>query len=110
MINPTNQFDLDSNSEELPGHVKVRLNQNLANTQDVQFFGVNQAGAPVSGEGVNAVQINQDNSEESTVLFNISNLVENGQFTDDTVEGVLTINGQEVGRKRLENNPNLYLG
>jgi hypothetical protein len=106
----TRNFQIKANTEISPGHLLIKFNDSQFSEQDLRFFGVNKEGAPVSGSGVPAEQINSHYRDETTALFNISDLVQTGQFTDETVEGVITASGHEIGRHRIETPPSIYVG
>jgi len=106
----TENFQIKADAEISPGHLMIKFNNPQFSEQDLRFFGVNKEGAPVSGIGVPAEQINSHYTDETTALFNISDLVHTGQFTDETVEGVITASGHEVGRHSIETPPSIYMG
>ena len=95
---------------QAPGKLPIKINNYQTPEGKLEFYGVNEQGASVSGEGVAAAKIDYNHNQETVALFNISNLVETGQFTESTVEGVITVNGAEIGRGKIDNNPSIYLG
>ncbi|PRX18821.1 hypothetical protein BX659_14112 [Orenia metallireducens] len=103
-------FQIKADAEISPGHLMIKFNDPQFSEQDLRFFGVNKEGAPVSGAGVQAEQINNHYTDETTALFNISDLVQTGQFSDETVEGVITASGHEIGRHKIETPPSIYVG
>jgi uncharacterized protein with PhoU and TrkA domain len=43
-------------------------------------------------------------------LFDIADLVGSGQFTEETVEGIITAGNREISRNRVNSNSEFYLG
>ncbi len=98
------------NIEQAPGKLPIKIDNYKVTEGKIEFYGVTEHGAPASGEGVSASKIDYSPNQETIALFNISNLVKNNQFTEDVVEGVITVNGAEIGRGKIDNNPSIYLG
>ncbi|PRX26481.1 hypothetical protein BX659_12072 [Orenia metallireducens] len=100
----------NSNEEQVPGYLSVKVDNYNLDYNQVEFFGVDKKGKEVSGKGVLPSHIGSSQTGEVILLFNISRLTESRQFTDETVEGVITLSGQEIGRDQIESNPSIYLG
>ncbi|MCK8826739.1 hypothetical protein MWH25_03140 [Natroniella acetigena] len=96
--------------EQIPGYLSVKIDNYDLEADELKFFGVSKKGAPVSGVGVSASKLDNKEQEEVIALFNIEKLVQSGQFTEDTVEGVITLGNQELGRDEINTNPEIYLG
>ncbi|GAB6138969.1 hypothetical protein [Halanaerobaculum tunisiense] len=101
---------LTTGEEQIPGYLLVKISGYQAEVGNIKFFGVNGQGEEVSGSGVEAYQIKESSSEELMVYFDISKLVSNKQFTDRTVEGVIKVGSQELGREPINWQPAIYLG
>ncbi|AGB40107.1 hypothetical protein Halha_0087 [Halobacteroides halobius DSM 5150] len=96
--------------KQVPGYLLVSMKRYQLKGDNIQFFGVDRRGALISGNGVEASWIDNYNQEELIAYFNISKLVKQGQFTDQTVEGVITLDNLEVGRKSISKHPAIHLG
>ncbi|MCK8817044.1 hypothetical protein MWH28_06615 [Natroniella sulfidigena] len=96
--------------DQIPGYLSVKIDNYDLEADELKFFGVSKKGAPVSGLGVPASKVDNQDQEEVIALFNIEKLVQSGQFTEDTVEGVITLENQELGRDEINTNPGIYLG
>lgn len=97
------------NKMQIPGYLSVLINNCPLEAEEIKFFGVNNQGAEISGKGVKAESV-EDNEDEKIVYFDMDQLVKTGQYTEDTVEGVITINNQEIGRESVNTDSAIYLG
>ena len=95
--------------EQIPGYLSVKINDYKVSDDDVKFFGVENKGDDVTGNGVKADKIKNKN-KQTILLFNISNLIESGQFTENINQGVIMVDEQELGRDNIETIPSIYLG
>ena len=96
--------------QQEPGYLSVKIDNYNLEGGKVKFFGVESVGGDISGAGVTASRIDESGENELIFLFNISKLLKNGQFNERTVEGVITVAGQEIARSIIETNPAIYLG
>ncbi len=96
--------------EQIPGYLAIKINRYNFNYDQIQFFGVNQKGNNICGKGVFPSHVSDGYEDEVILLFNISKLISNKQFTEETVEGVITLAGKELGRKKIKVNPSIYIG
>ena len=100
---------LQENETQIPGHLSVLINNCQLPTEDIKFFGVEKEGEQISGAGVKASAIEKDKGRQ-VVYFNMNQLVQTGQYTENTVEGVITIDDQEIGRESVNTESAIYLG
>jgi|GEM_PF-1777155 len=99
-----------AHEEQIPGYLSVKVDNYNIDYEQVRFFGVDRKGKEISGKGVIPSHIGSSDTGEVILLFNISKLIKSRQFTEETVEGVITLSGQEIGRDQIESNPSIYLG
>ena len=92
---------------QIPGYLPVVI-KNCPSSAEVKFFGVETKGKTISGSGVNAVSVEEEENKK-IAYFDIRQLVETGHYTEDTAEGVITINNQEVGREPVNTDSAIYL-
>jgi hypothetical protein len=96
--------------EQLPGYLAVKIDNCNLEDEEIKFFGVDKSGASVSGTGVEAAQLEKE-TEEQIAYFNMDKLIKRGQYTENTVEGVVTVDNQELGREAVKNvDSAIYLG
>ena len=100
----------EEQTNQIPGYLAVKINNCPLKANDVKFFGVNKQGDSISGPGVRAEKIANPSQQEMIALFDISDLVESGQFTEETVEGIITAENQEISRNKVNANSEFYLG
>ena len=100
----------EEKTNQIPGYLAVKINNCPLTAKDVKFFGVNKAGETISGQGVRAEKVANPNHQEMIALFDISDLVGSGQFTEETVEGIITAGSQEISRNKVNANSEFYLG
>ena len=100
----------EEKTNQIPGYLAVKINNCPLKANDVKFFGVNKQGDSISGPGVRAEKIANPSQQEMIALFDISDLVESGQFTEETVEGIITAENQEISRNKVNANSEFYLG
>ncbi|WP_027339777.1 hypothetical protein [Halonatronum saccharophilum] len=100
----------NSYQDQRPGYLSLRVSDYMKGFGRVRFYGVKEFGEEVSGEGVRVSKVINKSKGSLILLFNISKLTKSSQFTEDTVEGVLTLDGSEIGRIKVESNPAIYLG
>lgn len=100
----------EENTNQIPGYLAVKINNCPLTAKDVKFFGVSKAGGTISGQGVRAEKVANPNHQEMIALFDISDLVGSGQFTEETVEGIITAGSQEISRNKVNANSEFYLG
>jgi hypothetical protein len=99
-----------TSDEQVPGYLSVKVDNYNIDYKQVEFFGVDKKGKEISGKGVVPSHIGSSEAGEVILLFNISKLTQTKQFTEETVEGVITLSGQEIGRDQIESNPSIYIG
>lgn len=95
--------------EQIPGYLSVKIDDYKIDDNNVEFFGVENEGDDISGQGVKADKIKKQNNQ-TIILFNISNLIESGQFTEDINQGVIMVDEKELGRDSIKTEPAIYLG
>ncbi|MGM0501932.1 MAG: hypothetical protein ACQERJ_05350 [Bacillota bacterium] len=100
----------EETTAQTPGYLAVKINNYPLQDNDFKFFGVSKQGDTISGPGVRAEKIAKPNQQEMIALFDISDLVGSGQFTEETVEGIITAGNQEISRNRVNYNSEFYLG
>ena len=100
----------EENTNQTPGYLAVKINNYPFNNSDLKFFGVNRRGNSISGPGVRAEEVANPSQEEMIALFDIADLVGSGQFTEETVEGIITAGNREISRNRVNSNSEFYLG
>ncbi len=95
--------------EQIPGYLSVKIDNCKINNKNIKFFGVENKGDQVSGQGVEVDKIKNQNNQ-TILLFNISNLIESGQFTEGINQGVIMVDKKELGRDSIKTEPAIYLG
>ena len=100
----------EESTNQIPGYLAVKINNCPLRAKEVKFFGVNKLGDTISGQGVRAEKVANPNRSEMIALFDISDLVESGQFTEETVEGIITAGRHEISRNKVNANSEFYLG
>lgn len=100
----------EENTNQIPGYLAVKINNCPLQAKDVKFFGVSKPGDTISGQGVRAEKVANPSRQEMIALFDISDLVGSGQFTEETVEGIITAGSQEISRNKVNANSEFYLG
>ena len=100
----------EESTNQIPGYLAVKINNCPLRAKEVKFFGVNKPGDTISGQGVRAEKVANPNRSEMIALFDISDLVESGQFTEETVEGIITAGRHEISRNKVNANSEFYLG
>ncbi|GAB6099340.1 hypothetical protein JCM16358_12190 [Halanaerocella petrolearia] len=95
--------------ENTPGYLSVKIANCNLELQQVKFFGVNEFGGYISGVGVTATEVKKY-GRDIIAWFDIEELVKKDQFTDQVVEGVITISDREIGRDSIRTEPAVYLG
>jgi len=96
------------NEVQIPGYLPVVIKNCPFSSSEVKFFGVETKGKAISGSGVNAVSVEEEKNKK-IAYFDIGQLVETGHYTENTAEGVITIDNQEVGRKPVNTDSAIYL-
>ncbi|GAB6099753.1 hypothetical protein JCM16358_16320 [Halanaerocella petrolearia] len=95
--------------EQRPGYLAVEINNYQLEESSIQFFGVKEEGEDISGEGVSASRVDNNNGK-LIAYFDMSKLVSKDQFTSQTVEGVIMVDSGEIGRQSILTQPAIYLG
>lgn len=95
--------------DEQPGYLPVKISNYNIDSEQVEFYGVDKRGRYASGLGVSASKV-EKNEKGAVAFFDIKNLVQTNQFTDNIVEGVIAVEGSEIGRDEIRNEPSIYLG
>lgn len=97
------------NDLEMPGYLPVIINGKSLPGDKIKFFGVDKRGGTISGSGVEA-EVIENKQETKVAYFNMEQLVESGQYTDRTVEGVIKADNEELGRELVNTDSAIYLG
>ena len=95
--------------KEAPGYLPVLISNYPFELDNVKFFGVEEKGASISGQGVLASEVKEEHRAK-VVYFDMEELVKTGQYTENTAEGVIMMGGRELGRESLNSEPALYIG
>ncbi|TDX51278.1 hypothetical protein [Orenia marismortui] len=109
-INIQIAYLFNSAQEQIPGYLSIMINDYDIDYKEIRFFGVERHGDKVLGKGVSPSHIGNSDDGEFILLFDISELIENKQFTPKTSEGVITLAGEEIGRNKIDINPAIYIG
>ncbi|GAB6138319.1 hypothetical protein [Halanaerobaculum tunisiense] len=82
------------------GYLSVKISNCILSVEEIKFFGVEQFGFQVTGDGVSVSQIKKV-GKDLIVLFDIRELLSKKQINSQIVEGVIKVDGREIGRDKL---------
>ena len=101
---------LNEEIEQLPGCMPVKINNYQQPQQEIKLFGLTEKESSPQGTGVGTYQKEVQQGEGLIAWFNIKDLVEQKQYTEEVTEIIIKAGETELGRKKINLPAGVYLG